>query len=71
VAFGSYWLKRWRGDKTLWDYYLSVLPYPLTPARSKGIHFDQEIHRKAMSDDHFIEELTQYDDPFRVTKRRL
>lgn len=71
VAFGSHWLKRWRGDKTLWDYYLSVLPYPLTPARGKGLHYDPVVHKRAMSDDSFVYNLTHYDDPFRVTRRRV
>lgn len=70
VAFGGHWLKRWRGDKTLWDYYLSVLPHPLTPARGKGLHYDPLIHQKAMGDDEFVNNLTHYDDPFRVTRRR-
>ncbi len=69
VAFGAHWMKRWRNDKTLWQYYLSSLPFPLTPARSKGMGFDQELHNKAINDDSFIQELTQYDDDFKVTKR--
>ncbi len=71
VAFGSHWLKRWRGDKKLWDYYLSVLPHPLTPARSKGLHYDPVVHQRAMNDEEFIHDLTNYEDSFRVTKRRL
>ncbi len=70
VAFGSYWLKKWREDKSLWDYYLSVLPHPLTPARSKGLSYDQIVHKKAMNDDEFVDKLTHFDDPFRVTRRR-
>lgn len=71
VAFGSHWMKRWRGNKTLWDYYLSVLPHPLTPARGKGLFFDPAVHKRAMGDDEFVDQLTNYDDPFRVTRRRL
>lgn len=70
VAFGSHWLKRWRGDKTLWDYYLSVLPHPLTPARGKGLHYDPLVHQRAMSEDLFVHELSHYVDPFPVTRRK-
>ncbi len=69
VAFGSHWLKRWRGDKKLWDYYLSSLPAPITPSRSKGIAFDPAIHSKAIGDDEFMECLMKYDDNFKITKR--
>ena len=71
VAFGAHWMKRWRGDKKLWDYYREQLPYPLTPARSRGIGFDPKVHAKAMTDDEFIESLKAYDDDFLITKRNL
>jgi hypothetical protein len=70
VAFGAHWLKRWRSDKSLWNYYRESLPWPLTPARSKGIAFDPIIHAKAMGDDEFMQELVAYEDEFKVTKRR-
>lgn len=69
VAFGAHWLKRWRNDKTLWEYYRESLPWPLTPARSRGISFDPLIHAKAINDEDFITNLKNYDDDFRVTKR--
>lgn len=69
VAFGAHWLKRWRGDKKLWDYYLNSLPGPITPSRSKGINFDSKVHAKAMGDDEFITSLINYDDSFQITKR--
>lgn len=69
VAFGAHWMKRWRKDKTLWEYYLSSLPFPLTPARSKGMGFDLDLHNRAINDDSFIQALSQYDDDFLVTKR--
>ena len=70
VALGSYWLKKWRQDKSLWQYYMDSLPFPLTPARSRGIGFDPLIHGKAMTDDNFMLELQKYEDSFHVTKRR-
>lgn len=69
VAFGSHWMKRWRGDKDLWNYYLASLPFPLTPARSKGIGFDPKIHDRAMSDENFCRELDLFEDDFKITKR--
>ncbi|WP_408098867.1 DUF455 family protein [Peredibacter sp. HCB2-198] len=69
VAFGAHWMKKWREDKTLWQYYMDSLPWPLTPARSKGIGFDPKIHERAMSDQDFIQELKNYDDQFQITKR--
>lgn len=69
VAFGSHWMKRWRQDKKLWDYYLSCLPGPITPSRSKGIGFDSILHGKAMGDDEFMTSLISYDDHFNITKR--
>src|SRR5690606_25910986 len=70
VALGSYWLQKWRQDKTLWAYYLDSLPWPLTPARSKGIGFDPQLHSRAMGDKDFVEKLSIYEDPFRITKRK-
>ncbi|MFA5583038.1 MAG: DUF455 family protein [Bacteriovoracaceae bacterium] len=70
VALGSYWMKKWRVDKSLWQYYLDSLPWPLTPARSRGIGFDPLLHSKAMGDDDFISQLKTYEDPFRITKRK-
>lgn len=69
VALGSFWMKKWREDKNLWDYYLESLPWPLTPARSRGIDFDPGLHARAIGDEHFIASLISYDDDFRITKR--
>ncbi len=69
VAFGAHWMKRWREDKDLWNYYLTSLPFPLTPARSKGIGFDPQIHEKAMNDSNFTHKLDLYEDDFKITKR--
>lgn len=69
VSFGAHWLKRWRLDKNLWDYYRECLPWPMTPARSRGLGFDRELHQKAVQDPHFIQELDSYDDDYLITKR--
>lgn len=70
VAFGATWLKQWRKNKTLWDYYLEVLPAPLTPARSKGITFFPETRLQAGFPQAFVDNLSSYQDNFRVTNRR-
>lgn len=70
VALGAHWMKKWRHDKSLWEYYRESLPWPLTPARSRGIGFDPELHEKAMNDVDFIQSLKNYEDDFRITKRR-
>jgi uncharacterized ferritin-like protein (DUF455 family) len=69
VAFGAFWMKKWRQDKSLWDYYRECLPWPLTPARGRGINFDTKIHMRAMNDEEFVQNLVKYDDDFIVTKR--
>lgn len=69
VAFGAYWMKKWRQDKKLWDYYREQLPFPLTPMRAKGIGFDPHIHQRAMGDLEFVETLAGFDDNFKITKR--
>lgn len=69
VGFGAFWMKKWRNDKSLWDYYRECLPHPMTPARARGIGFDPIIHNKAMNDSEFVEALKNYDDDFLITKR--
>lgn len=71
VAFGTHWMKKWKEDKTLWEYYMSSLPWPLTPARSRGIGFDPSLHLKAVNDEHFISSLETFDDQFKITKRSV
>jgi uncharacterized ferritin-like protein (DUF455 family) len=70
VAFGGHWMKRWREDRSLWDYYREALPWPMTPARAKGIGFDPEIHQRALADQEFVDRLTAFNDDFRVTRRK-
>lgn len=69
VAFGAHWMKSWKNDRPLWDYYRSCLPWPVTPARSKGIEFDARLHSRAVGDEEFVRELSSYNDDFRVTRR--
>ena len=71
VALGAFWLKKWRQDKTLWEYYRECLPFPMTPARSRGLGFDIDIHARAINDQDFIQNLTHFDDDYLITKRHL
>ncbi len=70
VALGGRWLTEWRKDKTLWEYYLSVLPYPLTPARAKGANFLPETRRLAGLEEEWIQKLGAFVDEFKVTNRK-
>ncbi len=70
VQLGVTYLNKWRENKSLWTYYNENLPWPLTPARSKGKHFIEEVRRKAKLDQDFIQQLKNYDDQFAITKRK-
>ena len=70
VAFGAHWINQWKQDKTLWDYYTSILPYPLTPARAKGRVFNEASRVAAGLDADWIQNLKNYQDDYRITTRR-
>jgi uncharacterized ferritin-like protein (DUF455 family) len=69
VALGVNYLNHF-SDKNLWDYYLKVLPFPLTPARAKGNVFNFNARKSAKLDDQFIETLKNYKDDFKITNRK-
>ncbi len=69
VALGGHYLNIWKKDKTLWQYYNDCLPFPLTPARSKGIRFQSEHRRKCNLGDDFVSKITDYQDNFKITNR--
>jgi len=54
----------------LWDIYQSYLPKGVTPARGKGMTFDKDARKKAGLDEHFIQQMNDYQDSFKVTKRK-
>ena len=70
VGLGYSWLKRWRDDQETWDYYKSLLPDKLTPARAKGIIFNEDARRKAGIDEDFIMKLKDFRSDFVVTDRK-
>lgn len=70
VQLGARYLERWRADKDFWTYYNENLPWPLTPARSKGKLFLEEARRRARLDEDFIQKIKNYQDDFKVTNRK-
>jgi len=70
VALGAHWINQLKEDKSLWDYYTSILPYPLTPARAKGPVFEASSRIEAGLDADWIENLKNYSDDYRITTRR-
>lgn len=70
VAHGVRWLNTWRSEKNLWFYYLEQLIFPLTPARSKGIAYQEISRRHCGIDEGFLKELHRYQDDFAITKRK-
>lgn len=70
VNLGVTYLNKWKQDKSLWDYYNESLPYPLTPARSKGKVFVEHVREKARMDADFITQLRDFDGDFNITKRK-
>lgn len=70
VGLGVRYLNKWRENRELWSYYLSQLPWPLTPARSKGQHFAYSPRVRAGMPKDFIQSQKNYKDEFKVTKRK-
>jgi uncharacterized ferritin-like protein (DUF455 family) len=70
VALGHHYLDVWKGDKSIWEYYKSILPFPITPKRSFGINFHKQSRVDAGLSEEFIENARSYDDNFGVTKRK-
>lgn len=70
VALGVNYLNRWREDASLWDYYTQNLPFPLTPARSKGQKVNVKSRYATKMDEDFVERLVEYQDDYNVTSRR-
>lgn len=70
VAFGVHYLQRWRQDKSIWNYYIDLLPFPITPARAKGKVFQADQRLKAKMPVEFIEQVRSFTDDFSITQRR-
>ncbi len=70
VALGLNWLDIKRNDQSLWNYYLQCLPKEVSPNRSKGIQFNKKIRKNLGFPKDFIEELSKFNDGFKVAKRK-
>jgi uncharacterized ferritin-like protein (DUF455 family) len=56
-------LKKYQPDSmTDWEYYTSLLEFPLTPRRAKGYYYLPESRRKVGLSENFIQELGNYED---------
>lgn len=61
VAHGLRWFKEWNGDdEPLWEAYRRQLPYPLTPARAKGLKYYSLPRERAGLPADFIQRLRVY-----------
>lgn len=72
VALGAHWEDKRAKEcsQSLWDYYKTHLPFPLTPARAKGIVFNRESRELAGLDNEYISKLEDYRDEFAITDRK-
>lgn len=70
VALGVNWLSKWKGDQTLWNYYTSLLPAQVTPARGKGKTFDHSGRLRSGLNQDFVDKSHNYSDDFLVTTRK-
>jgi len=72
VAFGATMLQKiCPANKDLWHFYLEHLPENITPARSKGVIFDEEARKRAGLNDDFIDQPKSFRDPKNALNRRL
>ncbi len=72
VKMGHKWINQAfsESDKNLWDIYRELLPEKLSPARAKGMIFNQDGRMRAGLDDSYISGLKNYEDPFAVVNRK-
>lgn len=70
VARGRNYLNDHQDNSGLWEYYRSLLPNKISPARAKGMRFDEKARERAGLDKTFIMSLKQYKDEFKVTNRK-
>lgn len=70
VSRGRSFLANSNGKKDFWDYYISLLPEKVTPARGKGIVFFPETRIKAGLSRVFVEKQKDYKDSFKITSRK-
>ena len=69
VRMGQKWLTDQYPEVDLWQVYVELLPDKLSPARAKGIIFNEAARLKAGLNEEFIDSLKQYRDEFPVVNR--
>lgn len=57
-------------DQDLFEYYESLLHFPITPSRARGKIYDRDSRIKAGLNEMYLTKLESYDDHFQVTKRK-
>lgn len=70
VAHGARILEQKSGREELWNYYVSLLPAKISPARAKGQNFKKIAREKAGLSESFILNLANYRDDFEITDRK-
>lgn len=70
VARGAKWLERADGGNDLWQFYIDNLPPLLTAHRAKGIMYKKELRSRCGLSADFVQKLTDYQDDFRITRRK-
>lgn len=70
VAKGYQYLKKFKDGNDFFDYYTSLLPDKITPARAKGKTFDLFSRKKAGLSDDYISKIEKFDDKFDITRRK-
>lgn len=62
VKYGFDWFKKWENPKPEeeWERYCSLLDFPMTPMRAKGIIFDHEGRKKIGFSEDYINSLKIY-----------
>lgn len=71
VALGVAHLKKTTTEKSLWEYYCSLMPADVAPSRSKGMLFDRKGRESAGLPEDFINTIEHYRDNHPATNRRL
>jgi len=56
--------------QSFWEYFLDILPSPLTADRAKGIVFDEKGRERAGLDRDYISHLKDFKSSFKITRRK-
>jgi uncharacterized ferritin-like protein (DUF455 family) len=58
-------------NEKIWNYYLSLLPSKITPARAKGINYNPRLREQAGIDKEFVNQLSNFKSEFNITNRKI